>query len=56
MAELAPFVEHLFRRAGFGLTQAERDKYSGNFSDRMIVDSLLVYDPATAADGSPSRC
>ena len=47
MAELAPFVEHLFRRAAFGLTAVEREKYSGNYSDRLLVDSLLVYDPAT---------
>jgi uncharacterized protein (DUF1800 family) len=47
MATLAPFVEHLFRRAAFGLTPAEREKYAGSYSDRYLVDSLLVFDPAT---------
>ncbi len=47
MARPAPFVEHLFRRAGFGLTPADREKYSGNYSDRSLVDSLLVFNPAS---------
>ncbi|HSG01770.1 MAG TPA: DUF1800 family protein, partial [Vicinamibacterales bacterium] len=47
MARPAPFVEHLFRRAGFGLTPSERDKHAGGYSDRYLVDSLLVFNPET---------
>jgi len=47
MARLAPFVEHLFRRAAFGLTPADRERYAGPYSDRQLIDSLLVYDPGT---------
>jgi len=47
MARPAPFVEHLFRRAGFGLTPSEREKYAGGYSDRSLVDSLLVFKPET---------
>jgi uncharacterized protein (DUF1800 family) len=46
MAKAAPFVEHLFRRAGFGLTEAERAKYARGYSARTLVDSLLVFDPS----------
>ena len=38
--------EHLLRRAGFGLTPAERDHYQqGSYTE--IVDELVGFDPAT---------
>lgn len=47
MARIAPELEHLYRRAAFGLSPAERTQFGSNYSYRQIVDSLLVYDPAT---------
>jgi len=41
-------VEHLFRRAGFGLSVVEAARLADVRSYRDLVDSLLAYDPATA--------
>ncbi|HUF48194.1 MAG TPA: DUF1800 domain-containing protein [Vicinamibacterales bacterium] len=50
---MAPFVEHLFRRAAFGLSPVERDRFARGYSDRQIIDSLLVFDAgATDVDGA----
>ena len=66
MARLSPLIEHLYRRAGFGLSATERRQFAsyspvrsprtgrlvpagtGGASYREVVDSLLVYNPATA--------
>src|SRR5688572_29044291 len=59
MARPNPAIEHLFRRAGFGLSAAERIRFDetaaggggrsgGDLSFRNVVDSLLVFDPAAA--------
>jgi uncharacterized protein (DUF1800 family) len=49
MSRLPPVVEHLYRRAGFGLSGAERERFSSSGAGaryRDMVDALLVYDPA----------
>src|SRR5687768_18554069 len=56
MARPAPLFEHLFRRAGFGLSAVELARFdesgssrsAGSGSYRDLVDSLLVFDPAAA--------
>src|SRR4249920_1333220 len=45
MAKPLPSVEHLLRRAGFGATAAERDKYS-QYTLPLAVAALTGYDPA----------
>jgi uncharacterized protein (DUF1800 family) len=40
-----PLLDHLLRRAGFGATASERDKYLSMTYAR-VVDSLLDFDPA----------
>jgi uncharacterized protein (DUF1800 family) len=53
VARTAPLNEHLYRRAGFGLSSNERKQFGSSYSYRQIVDSLLVYDAAaTDVDGS----
>jgi uncharacterized protein (DUF1800 family) len=57
MARPTPAIEHLFRRAGFGLSAADRDRLEQGVTPsgrgvpqggyREIVDSLLVFDPAS---------
>src|SRR5262245_5518123 len=47
MAKAPPFVEHVFRRAGFGLTEADRGRYTSGYSARNLIDSLLVFNPST---------
>ncbi|MEO7192177.1 MAG: DUF1800 domain-containing protein [Vicinamibacterales bacterium] len=52
MAQLAPEVEHLYRRAGFGLSAADRQQLDDGQGYRNLVDGLLVFDPsATDVDG-----
>lgn len=46
MAE-GSLIEHLFRRAGFGLKAEDADRLGAARSYRDLVDSLLVYDPST---------
>jgi uncharacterized protein (DUF1800 family) len=51
MSRLPLVVEHLYRRAGFGLSAAERERFSASGSGaryRNLVDELLVYDAATS--------
>jgi uncharacterized protein (DUF1800 family) len=51
MNRLPPVVEHLYRRAGFGLSAVERERFSGSGSGaryRNLVDELLVYDAAAS--------
>jgi uncharacterized protein (DUF1800 family) len=43
----AALVGHLFRRAGFGLPPADVDRLATSRSYRDLVDSLLVFDPAS---------
>src|SRR5262245_2057586 len=45
MARPSAPVEHLLRRAGFGMTPAEREKFS-QYTYPMAVSSLVNYDPA----------
>jgi len=45
MARPSPAVEHLLRRAGFGATPAEGEKYS-RLTLPLAVASLVSYDPA----------
>ena len=47
MDQIALF-EHLFRRAGFGLSRADVARLAETRSYRDLVDSLLVYDPAAS--------
>jgi uncharacterized protein (DUF1800 family) len=47
MARPTPLVEHLLRRAGFGATPEERDRFS-RMTYPVAVASLLDFDPATA--------
>jgi uncharacterized protein (DUF1800 family) len=56
MARLSPLLEHLYRRAGFGLTPAERTSFADlTYPD--AVGALVNYDPARtdidAAIGTP---
>ena len=44
MADRAPHFEHLFRRAGFGISASESDRLASTTSYRDVVDSLLVFD------------
>ena len=46
MAGPSPLVEHLLRRAGFGVGAAERQRFTG-VSYLSAVDTLVDYDPAT---------
>jgi uncharacterized protein (DUF1800 family) len=56
MARPPALIEHLYRRAGFGLSSTEREPFlpipspgrprAGSY--RELVDSLLVFDPASA--------
>jgi uncharacterized protein (DUF1800 family) len=48
MARASPLLEHLHRRAGFGLTAADAERVSTLRSYRDAVDELLVFDPADA--------
>jgi uncharacterized protein (DUF1800 family) len=55
MSRLAPVVEHLYRRAGFGLSPLERGGLASAGAGpgarvRDLVDGMLVYDPATSVD------
>jgi uncharacterized protein (DUF1800 family) len=45
MAQVAPLVSHLLRRAGFGVGAAERARFAG-LSYTAAVDALVNYDPA----------
>ena len=45
MARPSPPVEHLLRRAGFGMTPAEQDRFS-QYTYPMAVSALTNYDPA----------
>src|SRR5215467_11475879 len=46
MGRLPAVIEHLLRRAGFGLSSDERESYDGlEYFD--VVDKLLSFDPAT---------
>jgi uncharacterized protein (DUF1800 family) len=47
MASLSPLVEHLLRRAGFGVGAAETARYN-RLSFLAVVDDLLNFDPAQA--------
>jgi uncharacterized protein (DUF1800 family) len=44
MAELSPFVEHLLRRAGFGASPEERERFS-RYTYPIAVSVLTNYDP-----------
>ena len=45
MATLTPFVEHLLRRAGFGATPAERDRFA-QYTYPVAVAALTDFDPS----------
>jgi uncharacterized protein (DUF1800 family) len=45
MAQLSPFVEHLLRRAGFGVSAEERDRFS-RYTYPIAVSVMTNYDPA----------
>jgi len=47
MAGPSPLIEHLLRRAGFGVSAAEARSYTG-VSYLAAVDALVNYDPETA--------
>ncbi|HYN10394.1 MAG TPA: DUF1800 domain-containing protein [Vicinamibacterales bacterium] len=44
MAELSPFVEHLLRRAGFGASEAERERFS-RYTYPIAVSVLTNFNP-----------
>ncbi len=55
MSTLSPVVEHLYRRAGFGLSALEREGLASagvgaGARVRDLVDRMLVYDPASSVD------
>jgi uncharacterized protein (DUF1800 family) len=45
MATLSPFVEHLLRRAGFGASPAERDRFA-RYTYPLAVAALTEFDPS----------
>ena len=45
MARPSPAIEHLLRRAGFGLAPAERNRFA-RFTYPMAVNALVEFDPA----------
>jgi len=47
MADRAPLFEHLFRRAGFGISAAGSDRLASTHAYRDVVDSLVAF-PADA--------
>ena len=52
MADRAPLFEHLFRRAGFGISATDSDRLATTRTFRDVVDSLLVFHPdAMKVDG-----
>jgi uncharacterized protein (DUF1800 family) len=44
MAQISPFVEHLLRRAGFGVSEEERERFS-RYTFPIAVSVLTNYDP-----------
>jgi uncharacterized protein (DUF1800 family) len=51
VARLDPLIEHLLRRAGFGVSAADADVYRGA-SYRQAVDNLLAYPDSADVDAS----
>ena len=50
MARPDPLVEHLLRRAGFGLSEEFRTRFAGSVSYRQAVDWLVAYRGDTDVD------
>jgi uncharacterized protein (DUF1800 family) len=44
MAQVSPFIEHVLRRAGFGASPAEREKFA-TYPYLMAVNALTGFDP-----------
>lgn len=47
-----PNLEHLLRRAGFGVSPADRDRFTAGVAYRQAVDWLLSYPNSSDVDGS----
>ena len=55
MSKLEPALEHLLRRAAFGVSESDKATYSTGVPYKHVVDSLVSYSGDTDIDGSIGR-